>query len=182
MGIQRIPQLLLVAGTGRNTGKTTFICNIIRKFSSKHSIIALKITPHFHRNVQSGKVIVSREDLYIAQETNPASTKDSSRMLQSGALQSYFIMARDEQLGLALEEMKKLLPPLSLIVCESGGLRDIVVPGLFFMLQKDGEETSKPGIASLKLLADRVITFDGQTIDFDPETIEITDNQWTLKQ
>jgi len=182
METQRIPQLLLVAGTGRNTGKTTFICNLIRKFNTEHQVVALKITPHFHRNVQSGEVIINNEELYIARETDSTTTKDSSKMLQSGAFQSYFIMAKDEQLGLVMREIEKLLPPHSLIVCESGGLRNLVIPGLFFMMEKEGEETSKPGAASLKLLADRIITFDGQTINFDPESVEISDNRWTLKQ
>jgi hypothetical protein len=173
--------MLLVAGTGRNTGKTTFICTIIRKFSPAHSIVSLKITPHFHKNVQSGKVIVSNEHLYIAEETDPSSGKDSSLMLQSGASISYFVMAKDEYLGIALHEIEKIVPPGSLLVCESGGLRDLVVPGLFFMMRTRGDEISKPGAEQLKLVADRVITFDGNKIDFDPENIGISGGQWTLK-
>jgi hypothetical protein len=32
------------------------------------------------------------------------------------------------------------------------------------------------------LLADRVITFDGEKIDFDLNSIEINDNRWKIKQ
>ncbi|MBK8884338.1 MAG: hypothetical protein IPN67_18855 [Bacteroidales bacterium] len=42
-----IPNLLLIAGTGTKSGKTTMACKIIRQFSEL-KITAIKITPHFH--------------------------------------------------------------------------------------------------------------------------------------
>jgi len=177
-----IPQLLLIAGTGRNTGKTTFVCNILRKFSLNHPIIALKITPHFHKNIQSGKVIIDRDEVYIAEETDAATGKDSSLMLQAGAQKSFFVMAKDEHVGVAFHEIEKLIPAGSLLVCESGGLRHHVVPGLFFMMKKANGEMIKPDAGKLIKLADQMITFDGEKIDFDPDAIEITDKRWTLKK
>ncbi len=177
-----IPQMLLIAGSGRNTGKTTFACNILRKFSHDHSIIALKITPHFHKNVQSGKVIISADNLYIAEETSHLTGKDSSLMLQAGAKQSYFIMTSDENLPDALQIIGELLPSCSMIVCESGGLRAHVIPGLFFLMSSPKTEAIKPATEKLKLLADRVVIFDGENIDFDLNSIEIADNRWKLKQ
>lgn len=176
-----IPQLLLIAGTGRNTGKTSLVCHILRKFSSDYPIISLKITPHFHRNVQSGKVLIDETNIYIAEETDSTTGKDSSLMLQSGAQQAYFVMATDEHLETAFREIVKLIPSGSLLVCESGGLRNHVVPGLFFMMTNSGNEIIKPASEKLKLLADQVITFDGEKLNFDLENIEITDNRWTLK-
>ena len=177
-----IHQLLLIAGTGQNTGKTTFACQIIRKFSSSHFIISLKITPHFHKNVQSGKVIIDETNIYIAEETDSTTGKDSSLMLRSGAQQSFFVMATDQYLSEAFQKILQLVPTDSLIVCESGGLRHHVVPGLFFMMNKTSGELIKPDAEKLILLADRVITFEGEKIDFEINSIEITDNQWTLKQ
>ena len=177
-----IPQLLLIAGTGRNTGKTTFACNILRKFSTNHKLIAVKITPHFHKNIQSGKVIIDRADLFIAEETDATNGKDSSLLLQAGARQSFFIMAKDEHLNTAFQEIKKIIPSGALMVCESGGLRHHVIPGLFFMMSKSEPGISKTTSEKLKLIADRVITFDGESIDFDLNTIEIINNQWKIKQ
>jgi hypothetical protein len=177
-----IQQLLLIAGTGRNTGKTTFACKVIRKFSSSHSIISLKITPHFHKNVQSGKVIIDETNIYIAEETNSTTTKDSSLMLQAGAQQSYFVMATDQYLSGAFQKILEMIPSDSLIVCESGGLRHHIVPGLFFMMSKMDGELIKPDAERLMLLADQVITFDEEKIDFDVNSIEITGNRWTIKQ
>ena len=91
MGILKLPQLLLIAGNGRDSGKTTLACLIIQKFSTDHQIIALKISPHKHRIAAGGKVICDTENLYIAEETNPGTGKDSSRMLQAGAGRSFFI-------------------------------------------------------------------------------------------
>ena len=176
-----IPQMLLIAGTGRNTGKTTFACDILRKFSNVHSIVSLKITPHFHKNVQSGQVIVSSENLCIAEETDTATGKDSSLMLQAGARKSYFVMASDAYLEFVWKTVSRLIPPGSLIICESGGLRSYLKPGLFFMMRSLEAETIKPAAEKLKLMADRVITFDGEKIDFDLNSIEITGNRWKLK-
>ncbi len=93
MGILKLPQLLLIAGNGRDSGKTTLACLIIQKFSPEHQIIALKISPHKHRIAAGGKVICDTENLYIAEETNAGTGKDSSRMLQAGASRSFFICA-----------------------------------------------------------------------------------------
>ena len=177
-----LPQLLLIAGTGRNTGKTTLACKIIQKFSTDKTIIALKITPHFHRNIQSGKIIINENDIYIAAETDSTTGKDSSLMLKAGAQQSYFVMATDEYLGEVIQNIIRLIPSDALLVCESGGLRDWVVPGVFLMMNRKDNEILKPGTEKLKMLADRLITFDGENIDFEIDTLEITDNQWKLKR
>jgi len=177
-----MPQLLLIAGTGRNTGKTTLACKIIQKFSTDKTIIALKITPHFHRNIQSGKIIINESDLYIVEETDPTTGKDSSLMLKAGAQQSYFAMATDEHLGEVIQNIFRLIPSDALLVCESGGLRDWVVPGVFLMMNRNDTEILKPGTERLKILADRLITFDGENIDFELDAIEINDNQWKLKR
>ena len=42
-----IKNLLLFAGTGTKSGKTTMACRIIAKFPEL-KITAIKITPHFH--------------------------------------------------------------------------------------------------------------------------------------
>ena len=178
----KLPQLLLIAGTGRDSGKTTLVCHIIRKFSPLQPLIAIKITPHFHKNSESGKVLIDTENLYIAEETDSTTGKDSSSMLKAGASHSYFIMVKDENLEEAFLCIRELIPINSLIICESGGLRFHVEPGLFFIMNKKGTDAFKPSAEKLIPLANRMITFDGEKIDFNPDTIEIMDNQWTLKQ
>ena len=176
------PQLLIIAGTGRNTGKTTLACNILRKFSRSNSIISIKITPHFHKNIQSGRVLHDTKNLYISEETAPPTGKDSSLMLGAGAAHSYFIMADDEHLEEAVLRIREHIPPESFIICESGGLRLHTRPGLFLVMTRELGYAVKPSSEKLLQLADRVITFNGEGIDFDSDTIEIKDNQWRIKQ
>jgi len=182
MEAARLKQLLIIAGTGRNTGKTTLVCQIVRKFAPTKPLIAIKITPHFHKNVRSGKVLCNNDNLYIAEETDPSMGKDSSRMLKAGASHSFFVMAGDEQLEEAFLKIRELIPPGSLLICESGGMRSYVTPGLFFMMTSNETALLKPSAEKLMALADRVISFDGEKLDFNPDTIEIVDNQWSLKQ
>lgn len=176
-----MPQLLLIAGTGRDSGKTTLACALIQKFSPSKSVIAIKITPHFHKNVGSGNVLCNTNELFITEETDSSTGKDSSRMLKAGAHHSFFVMTTDEHLVLAFLKIRELIPTDSLIICESGGLRQYVEPGLFLMMNRKGTETIKPLSGKLLALADRVITFDCEKIGLDPDRIEIKDNQWTLK-
>ena len=177
-----MPQLLQIAGTGRNTGKTTLACKIIQKFNPGKTVIALKITPHFHRNIQSGKILLNETNIYIAEETNSTTAKDSSLMLNAGAAQSYFVMATDDHLDEVIQNIFRMIPSDALLVCESGGLRDWVVPGVFLMMNRKDTEILKQGTEKLKMLADRLITFDGKNIDFELDAIEITDNKWILKR
>ena len=176
-----LPQLLIIAGTGRNSGKTTLACQIIRKFSPDQSIVAIKITPHFHENPGYGRVIVNKPNIYIAKETDTTSKKDSSLMLEAGAVQSYFVMTTDEYLEEAFSEILTRIAPDTMVVCESGGLRHLIQPGLFLLMQRPENSGLKPDTAKLLSLADRIVTIDGSKFDLDINSIEIADNQWKLK-
>jgi len=175
-----MPEMLLIAGTGRNSGKTTLACHIIKKTSASIPVVAIKITPHFHQLIKSGNTITERDDLIIIEETDPQSGKDSSLMLKAGAILSYFVMAKDEQLKEALQLITNLIPDKTPVVCESGGLRHFVEPGAFFMMDRSDNNTCKPGAEALKKIADRLITFDGERIDFDFSAINYSENKWRI--
>ncbi len=51
-----IPNLLIIAGTGNKSGKTTFACRLIEQFRSL-DIISMKITPHFHETTAGLKLL-----------------------------------------------------------------------------------------------------------------------------
>jgi hypothetical protein len=176
----KMPEMLLIAGTGRNSGKTTLACHIIKKTSTSFPVIAIKITPHFHRDIHSGKTIIERSDLVIKEETDPKTGKDSSLMLKAGALRSYFVMAKDEQLKEALQLIIKQIPDKTPIVCESGGLRHWIEPGAFLMMNRSDNSAFKPGAEALNKIADSCITFDGNKIDFDYHTINFSENKWSI--
>ena len=74
-----VPNLLLIAGTGIKSGKTTIACRIIEQFSNLN-ITAIKISPHFHVTTLGLNIIYEEEGYAIYKETNSDATKDTSRM------------------------------------------------------------------------------------------------------
>lgn len=177
---QLIHNLLLISGTGRNSGKTTLACNIISKFSVNYPIIAVKVSSHLNHVEESGKMIYQRENIYIAEESDTSKSKDSSRMLAAGAKKSFFIVVKDEQLIDAFTKIKGSIDKNDLIVCESGGLRNVVIPGLFFIVHHSENPSPKSESEKLKRFCDRWITFNGNNFDFSLNSLEIQNNKWNL--
>jgi hypothetical protein len=181
MGILKLPRLLLIAGNGRDSGKTTLACLIIRKFSPGHQLAALKISPHRHRIATGGKMICDRENLYIAEETGEATGKDSSRMLHAGAGRSFFMCSDEHQLIEGLQKILEFTDNQTLIVCESGGLRFFVEPGLFFIVNRTGNMEIKAGTQRLLQFENTGLTFDGNHFNLNLNEIVIHQNCWLKK-
>lgn len=131
-----IPNLLLIAGTGTKSGKTTMACRIIESFPEL-SITAIKITPHFHETTE-GLVVKSEKDGYaIYEETNSNTSKDTSRMLKAGAEKVFFAKVWDDQLFDVFREIMKNVPENTPVICESPALRNFVEPGVFIIMTSD---------------------------------------------
>jgi hypothetical protein len=178
MGILKLPQLLLIAGNGRDSGKTTLACLIIQKFSPDHQIFSLKISPHKHRIAEGGKVIYDTENLYIAEETDRSTGKDSSRMLNAGASRSFFVCSAGEKLCVAMNIILELADEHTMFVCESGGLRRFAEPGLFFIVDRFGREGIKQNTQSLLEFENIWLTFDGHYFNLNLNEIVIHQNSW----
>jgi hypothetical protein len=128
-----IPNLLLIAGTGTKSGKTSMACKIIEQFSNL-DITAIKITPHFHETT-SGLIVISEKKGYtIYEETNADSSKDTSRMLHSGANKVYFAKVWDDQLYEVFLSIMENINPNTPVICESPALRNFVEPGVFVIM------------------------------------------------
>lgn len=122
----------VVAGSGRNVGKTTFCCKIIEEFSNANRIIAVKISNHFH-NLENHnlKYYHKSDDFIIAEELNQNGTKDTSRYLKSGADASFLIISKNEFLESALVKLNQLIDLYAnLTIVESGAVLEIVKPGI----------------------------------------------------
>lgn len=128
--------LLIIAGTGRNSGKTSLACEIIKQFS-KAKPIALKISPHFHKPSAGLKLLKSDNDFNIYRELSDKGDKDSSKMLISGASAAYYIQVYDNNAGRAFKWLVSYLQTTSPIVCESPALRRFVEPGVFIIADSD---------------------------------------------
>jgi len=129
----KLENLLLVAGSGRKSGKTTVVCKIIEQF--RHlGIISVKISPHFH-DPSDGLVPVTEKSGYkIFEETNSITSKDSSRMLQSGAKKVYFIQSAEESLNDAFSDVYMNIAPGKPVICESPALINYLEPGVFVIM------------------------------------------------
>jgi hypothetical protein len=128
-----IPNLLLIAGTGTKSGKTTIACRIIEQFKSLN-IIAIKITPHFHETTPGLKTICEETSYSIYEESDSATTKDTSRMLHSGAGKVYFAKVLDNRLKFVFNKILKLIPEGTPVICESPALRNYIEPGVFIIM------------------------------------------------
>ncbi len=170
-----LPNILLIAGNGRNVGKTTLACQIISFFAAKTEVTGLKISPHFH-SFNHDDVRFKNENLIIIEEKE-ISKKDSSAMLQSGAKKVYFAMVNPKQLKYEMDNILQILPK-GLIICESGGLHEFVVPGLFLMVKRKGEEIIKTHLLNYSPM---MVNFDGKIFDFDIQKLKFEDHQIKLK-
>lgn len=129
-----VPNLLIVGGDGRNSGKTAMICRILLQLSNC-VVVPVKISPHFHEP-SPGLNLLTEEDGYkVFEETNLWSAKDTSRMLQIGAAKVLYSQATDEKIGEAFERIERLILAGTPIICESPALIRHVDPGIFVMMK-----------------------------------------------
>jgi hypothetical protein len=132
----KIPNLLLIAGTGTKSGKTTMACRIIEEFGNM-KITAVKITPHFHETTP-GLVLLAESNGYsVYEETETDSPKDTSRMLRSGAEKVYYAKVWDDRLFEAFKKIMEHIPGHTPVICESPALRYSVEPGIFVIMTSD---------------------------------------------
>jgi Molybdopterin-guanine dinucleotide biosynthesis protein len=160
--------LILVAGTGRNSGKTTLVCKLIKLFSKNKEVVAVKISSHNHHDEYDTTCATAGNGYRIWRETNPPEGKDTYRMLHAGAHKVYYVECNQESLEEAFYKIKSLTQDSALIICESGGLRHLVQPGLFIMATNDREP--KESAKLLLPLADLTFSFT-EIISFEPQSI-----------
>ncbi len=150
-------RILLIAGTGRNTGKTTLACDLIRHFAKEHDINAVKITSiypdeneaHGTKNQELGA------DFEIIDDTDTQiEKKDTYRMKMAGAKRVFFVRTKDDQLQESVIALFEQIDEGSLVVCESASLRKVLTPGVFIMIRSNDESKIKERARKLFYLAD----------------------------
>jgi hypothetical protein len=176
----KLPRLLLIAGTGRNAGKTTLACKIIQKFSAMRPIVALKISQHKHNTEPGGKIIANSKGLYIEEETNAGTGKDSSRMLAAGAERSFFIISSGEKHLHAIHQIMEITEKDSMLICESGGLRKWVEPGLLILVSSIGQTGEKQAFPEMIKYEHILFRFDGIGFGSEFSRIAIGDSSWKI--
>ncbi|MGE4289148.1 MAG: hypothetical protein AB7E36_10685 [Salinivirgaceae bacterium] len=126
--------MLVVAGTNRNVGKTTLACKIIHQISQLQPVVAIKITPHFHADCSSCQLLYVEKGLQITKELSTTSHKDSSLMLAAGASEVFYVQATDEKLPIVINFLIQRIAENIPVVCESAAIRNFINPGKFILL------------------------------------------------
>ena len=175
------PNILLIAGQQQNVGKTTLACNIIARFARHLNIIALKVTPHFHKNVGNANPIIEGDRFQILEETKMEGNKDTARMLRAGANKSYLIQSNHDSLNMALDAFGGLIPENTPIICESAGVREHIIPSVFFVLRRLNCKICSAEDENMFKLATRIVTFTGSGFDISIDRLIYYDNKWVLK-
>lgn len=129
----QISNLLIIAGTGTKSGKTTMACRILEQFRNLN-VTAVKISPHFHDTSPGLIKKIEGNGYAIYEETNHETTKDTSRMLRAGAGTVYLILVWDNDLENVFTRVLKEIPDGTPVICESPALRNYFEPGEFIIM------------------------------------------------
>jgi len=175
---QNWANILLVAGSGQNSGKTTFICQLVEKLSG-HKPITVKVSSHFYDPTPGLKILAEDTNFQLFEETNHETNKDSSLYLQNGAHRSFYIQAKDKQLELAFMALLPFLEADEPIIIESAAMHHVIDAGLFvFVLRENAEQ--KPSTEINKKVADLIVYSDGERYSPTVDHL-IFENEWKLK-
>jgi len=177
----RLPNWLIVYGTNRNSGKTTLITRIISYNNSRIPITGIKISPHFHPLDDNDLIIEKCAEYVITKEIHLNTGKDSSRMLDAGAQDVFYIQVWDDNLGRLIPKILGLIPPGTAVICESGWARHLIDPGVFLILNRKGNTEMKSSLVILQPLADRWVEFDGLGFNLGPDDLSFEDGAWKIR-
>ncbi len=171
---------MLLSGTGRNVGKTTFVCQLLTHFNHL-KIVTVKVSPHWHHTRQGEILLLEEGRLLLARETNRESSKDTSRMLRCGAEEVYYLQYVGEESLLKafnhlliLNEQMQSKP----LIIETAVLAKYIIPALHFRITRsDVPPGDKPVI---DVPFDSLVTFDGNVFDLKPDKISWLNDAWRL--
>lgn len=184
----KIPSMLIIGATSKNAGKTKLACSLIKKFSSRCSIIGIKVTVTeetdggWHPTV-TGSIVQSRVEgsHCITEETDSQVDKDTSQMLASGAKRVFWLQVWRTHLEEGIAALLKVVGDDAVTICESNSFRQVVEPGLFLMVTDSRGGVCKPSAQNVVKHVDRTVSFDGKNLDINLDEIEFTNGRWVLK-
>lgn len=176
-------QLLVVGGTGRNVGKTEFVCRLIAKISEDRLVYALKVSAIFpDEELYHGSHSPGEKQLSLFEETRLTTGKDTSRMLRAGAERVFYLRSNDEGILSGFDEFVKRVPDKAVIICESNSLNQFVTPALSIIVKSMDGPIKKRAVAQLKV-ADLVVVSDGSSGFPELKLISYSEKDgWQLKK
>lgn len=163
--MKRVPQMILIGSSGRNSGKTTLACNIIQELKGSYPIYGLKIISidegkgKCQRGEEGCGICTSiKSEFELVAEEEFRSQKDTSLMLLSGAEKVFLLKALKTHLLEGFEAFLKELPENTLVICESNTIRNFVVPGVFLFVQNSQDKAMKPSAKKVVEFADMMVS------------------------
>ena len=179
--------MLMIGSAGANIGKTELACALLRKFGQDREITGIKVTTIRAKDGQCPRggegcgVCSSLEgDFSITEESDPASHKDTSRLLAAGASRVFWLRVMDTHLEETTKALLSVIGPDAVSICESNSLRRVVNPGLFLIVRGRGVKTWKSSAQQVKQYADRVVVSNGSSFDLDIDQINLLDGKWIM--
>jgi len=158
--------MLLVGSVARNTGKTTFCTEFIRKWAAQHDIVGIKVTTIYgekgrchHGDEGCGVCTDFVGDFEIVEEFDHSGAKDTSGLLKAGASKVYWIKATHHCLAEAFGSLIGLIPGNSVIVCESNALSALLRPAVIVVSSRNdiSIEGMKPSAKPMLEKADYIV-------------------------
>ena len=181
-GMETISNLLIVAGAGRNVGKTEFACRLIEQWSRHREIYALKVSAIYpDEDIYHGDHANLRLTENLFEETRYDLTKDTSRMLRAGAAKVYYLQGDGEQIRAGFWEFQNRIPKAAPVICESGSLWKFVRPGLL-VLVKTAKLDVKPRALKITEHSTLIVESDGLSGFAELSAIRYSDLQgWSCR-
>lgn len=175
-------QLLVVGGTGRDVGKTEFVCKLIEKIAANRPVFALKVSAIFpDEELYHGTHTTEEEQRHLFEETRLTTRKDTSRMLRAGAKRVFYLRSNDEGIQAGFDEFVKKVPEQAVLISESNSLGQFVKPALSIMVKSVNGPIKQRAVAQLKS-ADLVIVSDGSSGFPELKLISYSDHSgWQLQ-
>ncbi len=176
--------VLLIGGNARKIGKTSFICNILQALGQEHPIVALKISLYTDiSDLQAHYELEPGEEYYEIRETKSSGKKDSSRYVDAGAMEGWFIAAMENENSVKkiLEQVDFLTETGRMIVMESNRIRKSIEPGLFIMVNQK-EKEDKSGATSFQQMSDMIVEPESDEFHGIKDYLSIEEKEWILKR
>ncbi len=178
--MKEYPNIMLLSGTGRNVGKTSFVCRLLKHFHEQ-TITTVKVSPHWHE-VKQGRILMHDPGkLMLVQENDAESNKDTSRMLRCGAREVFYLQhTSDEALLKGFHYLMTGRKSPEPMIIETAILGKYISPALHFRITRIDAEPSTKKVIDVPI--DELIHFNGRDFDLSPSSINWEDNKWIYRK
>ena len=148
--------MIAIGSHGRNTGKTSAVCAVIRAFPEERWT-AIKISAH---EPAAGAAYT------LEPESDRDGRHDSCRYLAAGAVQSYFLRHGAGGLAAAMPALRGLVADAGNVIFESSSILDFLRPDFYLFVLNRGAAEVKASAQAYAARADAVLTVRAAAPDY----------------